>query len=263
MTFYGKSNRWWRALLKGDNPALPFRHLRHLLGLIPSNPRCKFCHAPYSGLGAPLMRAIGKGPSRLTPQLCRQCESFARNIPGGAEIELSMLFADVRGSTSLAESMAPYEYSQLINRFYVTATEVLVNTKSWVDRLVGDQVVGLYIPGFAGADHPRLAVEGARQLLSRMGYGGPDGSWLPIGVGVHTETAFVGAVGTAEGATDVTVLGDAANTVARLSSAAQPGEILVSDETLKQIDEQVTYHESREMALKGKKESVRVYVLGP
>jgi class 3 adenylate cyclase len=72
----------------------------------------------------------------------------------------------------------------------------------------------------------------------------------------------MGAVGTAEGAADVTMLGDAANTAARLSSAAQPAEILVSEATVEQIEGQITYWESREMTAKGKEESAIVYVLG-
>jgi adenylate cyclase len=64
------------------------------------------------------MRLMGKSPSRLTPELCLQCEAFAKRIVGGAEIDLSMLFADIRGSTNLAEKMSPTEFGQLINRFF-------------------------------------------------------------------------------------------------------------------------------------------------
>lgn len=261
MSFYGKSEQWWKALLTGDNPVLPFRRLRGLFSVLPSNPRCKFCHAPFEGAGAPLMRLIGKRPSRLTPQLCRQCEAFARNIPGGAEIELTMLFADVRGSTTLAEGMNPFEYSQLINRFYVTATKVLNHKRSWVDRLVGDQVVGLFVPGFAGEEHARLGIQAAQELLEAMDYGGEGEPWLPVGVGVHTDVAFVGAVGTENGATDITVLGDAANTAARLSSNAASGEIVVSEAACRAAGLDHTGLELREMALKGKSQPIEVHVL--
>ncbi len=262
MAFYGKNDRWWRALLTGDNPILPFRGFRHLFGLLPSNPRCKFCHAPFAGFGKPLMRVIGKSPSRLSPQLCLQCESFARNIPGGAEIELTMLFADVRGSTTLAETMRPFEYSQLINQFYVCATEILVRTHGWIDRLVGDQVIGLFIPGFSGPEHARLAVQAGLELLEAMQTTDETRPGLPVGAGVHTALAFVGAVGTAGGATDITVLGDAANTAARLSSAATAGELLVSENTFIQLGIGAGGIETRRLDLKGKAEPVGVYVFG-
>ncbi len=263
MAFYGKNDIWWRALLTGDNPALPFRRLRHLFGLMPANPRCKFCHAPFEGVGKPVMRLIGKSPSRLSPQLCMQCEHFARHIPGGAEIELSMMFADVRGSTRLAETMSPYEYSQLINRFFVMATEILVKTRGWADRLVGDQVVGLFIPGFAGPQHARLATAAALELLSLLGHADPDGPLLPVGAGVHTAVAFVGAVGTAGGATDITVLGDAPNTAARLSSSAAAGELLVSRSTWDELEMDDSGTEVRLLDLKGKSDPLEVFVLKP
>lgn len=261
MTFYGNSDKWWEALLTGENPILPFRRLRHLFGLLPSSPRCKFCHAPFEGPGSPLMRQIGKRPSRLSPDLCLQCEGFARNIPGGAEIELTMLFADVRGSTRLAEQMSPSEFGKLVNQFYVNATEVFVRTHGWVDRLAGDQVIGLYIPGFAGDDHARVATTAAVELMEQMGHDGQSEPLLPLGVGVHTAIAYVGAVGVEEGATDVTVLGDAANTTARLCSNAAAGEILLTEATAEAAGLTDSGLEKRQLDLKGKTEQVTVYVL--
>lgn len=261
MAFYGKNERWWGELLGGGNPALPFRHLRHLFGLLPNNPRCKFCYGPYEGPGAVLMRLIGKKPSGLTPQLCNQCEAMARTLPGGAEIELTMLFADIRGSTELAEQMNPMAYSQLINRFYVTATDVLVETRALVDRLVGDQAIGLYVPGFAGKRHAELAIKGAQQLLRATGHGQSNGPWVGVGVGVHTDIAFVGAVGKEGGATDITVLGDAPNTAARLASASAAGEILISDSAFAASRMDGQGQERRELKLKGKSNPVGVRVL--
>ncbi len=258
---YGKTEKWWRALLTGDNPALPFRQFRRLFGLLPAPPRCKFCHAPYRSWGGALMRLIGKSPSRLTPELCLQCEGFAKHTMGGAEIELTMLFADVRGSTVLAEQMSPSEYSRLISRLFATSTDILVRTHSWVDRLVGDQVIGLYVPGFAGPEHARLAVRAAQELLQDTEHGEEGGRWIGVGVGIHTDTAFVGAVGKAGGATDITVLGDAPNVAARLSSAAAAGEILVSEPAVAAAGLDPAHLEQRQLELKGKAHPVTVYVL--
>ena len=204
------------------------------------------------------MRLIGKRPSGLTPQLCNQCEAMARTIPGGAEIGLTMLFADVRGSTTLAEQMSPLEYSQLINRFYVIGTEVLVDTRALVDRLVGDQVVGLYVPGFAGRKHAQLAIRAAKEFLRRTGHGEGNQPWVEVGVGIHTDVAFVGAVGTGGGATDITVLGDAPNTAARLASSAAAGEILISSAAYSASDLIHDNLETRTLELKGKSEPVTV-----
>jgi adenylate cyclase len=260
MTKRLSSEQWWQSLLTGENPALPVRHFRHVLKLIPTGPRCKFCNAPYHGIGAPIMRVLGKGPSRLTPQLCVQCHSYASRYLGGAEVELTMLFADIRGSTTLAEKMSPSEFGQLISRFFAVASDVIINSKALLDRLVGDQVIGLYIPGFAGSDHRCLAIRAAQDLLHATGHKSSLGPWIPVGIGIHTGVAFVGSVGDAGLATDITVLGDAANTAARLSSRAATGEILISENTI--IPElNPSQLEARQLQLKGKSQPVRVYVL--
>src|SRR6185369_16613572 len=162
---------WWAGLLTGNAPALPLREFRRAWSFLPSSPRCKFCNAPYHGIGAPLMRLMGKGPSRLTPQLCQQCFDYASRYIGGAEIELSMLFADVRGSTPLAEKLSPSAYSQLISRFFVTASEVLAHSDALLDRLVGDQVIGLFVPGFAGPNYRQGAIRAAQAILRETGHG--------------------------------------------------------------------------------------------
>ena len=251
---------WWYRLLTGSNPPLPVRHFRHILKLIPTGPRCKFCNAPYHGIGAPLMRALGKGPSRLSPQLCVQCHSYASQYLGGAEIELTLLFADIRGSTALAETMSPAEFGRLISRFFATASEILIHYQAFLDRLAGDQVVGFFIPGFAGPEHKQLAIQAARDLLRMTGHGTASGPWIPVGAGVHTGVAFVGSVGDAGLATDITVLGDAANTSARLASNAATGEILISERTMIPTLNPVGL-ETRQLELKGKRQPVTVYVL--
>lgn len=252
---------WWRSLLTGEDPALPLRQLRRLWAWLPSHPRCKFCNAPYSGAGGAIMRMVGKGPSRLTPLLCRQCQDYASRYLGGAEIELSMLFADVRGSTSLAEGLSASQFSQLISRFFATASDILIRHDALVDRLVGDQVVGLFVPGFAGQNHRGEALQAAQEMLLATGHGKPSEPWIPIGIGLHTGVAFVGAVGSMNTATDITVLGDAPNLAARLASSAAAGEILISDATFSALSLTDAEFEQRQLDLKGISKPVTVHVM--
>jgi adenylate cyclase len=252
--------QWWHGLLTGENPAFPFRRVRNILKLIPEGPRCKFCNAPFHGLGAPLMRLIGQYPSRLTPHLCTQCHRFASQYLGGAEVELTMLFADIRGSTSLAEKISPSEFGELISHFFSVAGDIIVRSQALLDRLVGDQVIGLYIPGFAGENHRELAIGAAQELLHATGHSPTTEPWIPVGIGIHTGVAFVGSVGNAGVATDITVLGDAANTAARFSSSAKAGEILLSESAITpRLDS--TKLETRLLDLKGKSQPVKVFVL--
>lgn len=247
---------WYKMLTEGE--PVP-RHLYHLYGLLPSDPRCKLCAAPFKGLGGMLMRMIGRDRSKYNPRFCQPCEKFEH--PGGAEVVLTMLFADVRGSTPLAEQMSALEFSRLINRFYTVATHVMIQTDALVDRLMGDEAIGLYIPGFAGPEHPRKAVDAAQELLRQTGHRDAKGPWLPVGVGIHTGPAYVGVVGGDQTPMDFTALGDHVNTTARLASEAGAGEILISDATYSAAKLHLGELERRQMELKGKSEPIGVHVL--
>jgi len=181
--------------------------------------------------------------------------------PGGAEVELSMLFVDARGSTVLAEQMSAKEFSRLMDRFYKAATKVLIRTDAFIDKLVGDEVVALYLPLFTGANHAGAAIQAAWELLLVTGHQDSSGPWLPIGVGVHTGLAYVGVVSGAEGTvTDVTALGDNMNTAARLASSAGPGEAIISEAACTAAGLDPGNSTQRLLELKGKSDPVRVRV---
>ena len=110
----------WRGRLDGSDQGI--RPLRRFWRSLPSPPRCKLCLRPFDGPGGAVMRMVGLGPWEKNPKYCRGCYQDIDANHGGAEVELSMLFADVRGSTGIAEGMAPLEYSHLLNRFYEVAT---------------------------------------------------------------------------------------------------------------------------------------------
>lgn len=169
---------------------------------------------------------------------------------------------DVRGSTTLAEGMRPADFAELMNRFYAVATGVMVKTDALIDKLVGDEVIGLYLPGWAGQNHARMAVKAARDLLHATDHDKPYGPWLPVGVGVHTGTAFVGMVSGTEGTvSDLTALGDAVNIAARLASTAKPGEALISHATYAAAGVDLGNLEQRQLELKGKSQPIGVHVL--
>jgi adenylate cyclase len=258
MTIDPTTEEKWRKMLTEGEPIN--RHIYHLFGLLPSNPRCKLCAAPFRSWGGTLMRMIGREQSEYNPRFCQPCDRF--DNPGGAEIVLTMLFADVRNSTALAEQMSALEFSQLMNRFYTVASKVLIRTDALVDRLLGDEVIGLFIPGFAGKKHSRHAIEAARELLELTGHRDEEGPWLPVGVGVHTGPAFVGVVGgTEDNPSDFTALGDNVNVTSRLASQAGSGEILISEAAYAASHLDLGKLEHRELELKGKSERTEVRVL--
>ena len=251
----------WEMIMTSGREYTQMGRMRHLLKFLPRNPRCRICNAPFAGLGGALVKLFyGKQPARANPLFCNDCEVFASKYPGGAEIELAMLFADIRGSTALAEKLGSREFSRLIDRFFRVATDVLIHSDGLIEKLIGDEVTGLYVPGFAGPQYTRRAVQAARQLLEATGHGSTAGPWVPVGVGVHHGKAFVGAVGSKDGIVDFTALGDAVNVTARLASVAGPGEVLVTEEAILKAGLEPDGHERRLLNLKGRNAPIAVRV---
>ncbi|HYX88377.1 MAG TPA: adenylate/guanylate cyclase domain-containing protein [Gaiellaceae bacterium] len=248
----------WERMVTGTFPRL--QRMRQIWGLLPSPPRCKLCNAPFRGPGGVLMRALAYGPSTLNRRLCRWCIRAVHKHPGGAEVEISVLFADVRGSTALAERMPPEEFSRLMARFYGAVAGVIDERDGIVDKFVGDGAVALFIPGFAGSDHAADAIAAARDLLAQTGNDGPQ-PWIPVGAAVHTGRSFVGSVGEGD-ARDFTALGDTVNTVARLTSLAGAGELLISAEAAGAGGLETDGLERRTLELRGRDQTVDAWVAG-
>ena len=173
------------------------------------------------------MRMIGKRPSAKNPTMCTSCFEFMTRHHGGAEIECSFLFADVRGSTTIAEGMSATSFRALLDRFYGAASSIVFDNDGSVDKFVGDELVAIFFPLLSGERHVAKAIDAARAVLRATGHDAPEGPWLPLGAGVHLGPAWVGAVGD-DAHTELTALGDAVNTTARLAAAASAGEIVVS-----------------------------------
>jgi adenylate cyclase len=257
----GSREEIWLPLLEGRDPRL--RRFRSFFKLLPSPPRCKFCNAPFHGPLAFVMRALHKEPWAKNPHFCRDCFGRLQTMFGGAEIELTLLFADVRGSTGLGETLSPSEFSAVLNRFYAVATERLVAEDAVVDKFVGDEVMALFIPGFAGADHAQRAIRAGRAILAALVDPRGESPTLPVGIGIHTGRAFVGAVGAEGSVTDFTALGDTVNSAARLSSAAGPGELLISESAAEASGLDLAPAERRTLDLKGRAKPLAVLVERP
>jgi len=226
---FGTTDQLWRSVFTGEEASL--RHGRTFFKLIAplANDRCRICLAPFEGAIAPLVRWMGRGPWHRNPHYCELCETMFREHRGGAELEIAVVFADVRGSTQMASAMRPAIYGELMQRFYLAATKVFRRTDAVIDKMVGDEVIGLYFPGLAGTDYRRVAAQAAVELLRATGHGPGDTPWLSIGAGAHCGQAFVGSLGRAGDSYEFAVLGDTMNFGSRLAGAAGAGEILLSD----------------------------------
>ncbi|HET7676413.1 MAG TPA: adenylate/guanylate cyclase domain-containing protein [Candidatus Limnocylindrales bacterium] len=248
---------FWRDFLRNPDT---FQTLgRRLFSRIPADPRCRICAAPFAGPGAPVMRLIGKRPSSANPHFCSSCEDFMRRHRGGAEVEGSLLFADIRGSTSMAEGISATAFRRILDRFYTVASGVVFAHNGMVDKFVGDELVAVFPPVLNADRHAAHAVAAALALLRATGHADAQAPWVPVGAGVHTGVVWFGAIGQAEHV-EITVVGDVVNTTARLAAQAATGEILVSGEAALAagLDRVL---ERRRLELKGKQEAIEVVSL--
>jgi adenylate cyclase len=240
-----ESSTEWRETLLGTSRQL--HRMRGIFRHIPSDPRCKVCLSPHGGIGGPVLSALGYGRYPPNPQLCNACFRTASKHPGGAEVEMTALFADIRGSTGLAETMAATEYSAAVDAYVRSVSRAVREPGGLVDKLLGDGVMALFIPGFvSGGEHAASAVAAARAILGEV--------TLPVGIGIHTGDAWAGFVGGVEDVLDFTALGDAVNVASRLNSEAGPGELILSSATATAARLDTTGMEARRLELRGRSE---------
>ena len=136
------------------------KRLRRIFRMLPSDPRCKFCNALFRGVGGTLVKAVfGKQQSVLNPRFCNMCDEAMRRFPGGTEVEMSMLFADIRGSTALSEQMSALKFSRLIGRFYSSSAKFIIEKDGLLEQLAGDAVAAFWGAGFAGPDYVQRSLE--------------------------------------------------------------------------------------------------------
>lgn len=237
--------------------------MRRVFSRLPSGPNCKMCAAPFAGPGGAVLRHVGFGRFAGNPAICNFCiKDLQRMGVQGAEIEVSLLFADIRGSTAVGERLSPTEFRAFLDRFYRMASQAVLANQGIVDKFVGDEVIGLFFGGISGEHHAAAAVAAGRSLLSRAASTGatPAGA-IPIGAAVHTGVAFVGSTAIDGAVSDFTALGDTVNTTARLASAATGGELLVSMEAATAAETDISSLERRVVEVRGRTEPVAVVVI--
>lgn len=248
-----------RRLSTRDNPLiLPLcktgfvgRH-RRMLRLLPSDPRCRFCMVPFGGVG----KMFGIKPSPPNPNYCRSC--FEALPTTTHELEVGVLFADLRGFTSWSETHSSSEAADLVSRFYASASRVLTSDDALVD-FIGDQVMAIYLVDMPslGARTADIMLAAARRLLVSVRQTGES---LPIGAGMHMGKAQVGSLAAGE-SKNFTAIGDVVNTAARLQSAARANEILVSETVYGALSGEKPQADRSSLNLKGKAELLTTFIL--
>jgi adenylate cyclase len=221
---------------------------------LPANPRCKLCYVPFGGVG----RVLGVRRSRKNSNFCRSC--FEAAPLGGQETEIGVLFADARGFTAWATTANPTDVAEALSRFYKGATTSLMAHDAIVDKFVGDEVMAIFI-----ADIPTLRDRMCDQMLlaanELLAASAESFKELPVGVGLHCGTAWVGNVGD-DDMKDFTALGDVVNVAARLQACAGPGQIVMSDDVRSRLSAPPATT-AQMFEVKGKEEAVLAHVAEP
>jgi adenylate cyclase len=252
-----------RAVLIGEHKGLA--RFRTTLRHFPAEPRCKLCAAPFGGPGGAVLKHFGFGRHPGNPALCTNCiRQFSKTGLTGAEIPVTLLFVDIRGSTTIGERLTPTEFHDYLEQFYRLGSKAILDHDGLVDKLVGDEIIGLFFGGVSGPHHARAGLAAAIDLVGRAGRSdattqGP----IAVGAALHTGEAYVGPTGPANAVEDFTALGDVVNTTARLASAAAAGELLVSVAAAEAAGDTATEAERRTLEVRGREATIDVLVFRP
>jgi class 3 adenylate cyclase len=178
---------------------------------------------------------------------------------GGAVVEVTALFADLRGFTGFSERSSPEEIVVMLNRYFEGATAAILAEGGTVVQFVGDALMALFNAPARQADHPVRAARAALAMQAAVDAAAGPG-WPRFRVGVNTGPALVGNIGS-EALRSFNAMGDAVNVAARLEGVAEPGQVVVGGSTRERLPESAVVEPLGNLAVKGRQERVPAYLL--
>ena len=200
----------------------------------------------------------------LSPNLVDQIVSGALQLDqAGTKRDVTMLFADIRGFTSMSERHSPEEMVRTLNAYFEVMVDVLFRNGGTLDKYVGDEIIGLFGAPVERPESPVLAVRCALEMLRALeefnrvrAEAGAEPVF--IGIGVNTGPVIAGAIGSSR-TLQYTVIGDAVNIASRLCNAAGPGEVLISHSTYELVRHEVAAEGRQPIVVKGKAKALEIY----
>jgi adenylate cyclase len=200
----------------------------------------------------------------FAPQLAeRIADSAEATKLGGEKRPVAVLFSDIRGFTPLSESMKPDEIATLLTEYFTEMVECVFRHGGMLDKFIGDAVMAQWGAPLGNPDDADRALKAAVDMMAALST--LNARWreegrptLQIGIGLNYGEAFAGNIGS-ERRLEFTVIGDTVNTASRLCSAADAGEILLSESVKRALHSAPPLEKRPAMALKGKKGSIHVY----
>ncbi|MBU2862885.1 adenylate/guanylate cyclase domain-containing protein [Reinekea forsetii] len=248
----------WRTIFQDGHPDLTKQQWIHRL--MPTKPRCRLCFSPFAGFGGWWQKTFRhRAPSSRNPNYCAACDEFLNKFPGGADVDLSLLFIDIRHSTEFATHASPAEVNNRVNAFLDQATQAITDHDGFIMAFYGDCIVAVWPPGFCGQNHAAKAVECAAELTKHFSKHHD----IPVGVGVHTGSVFMATVQAAKGLfRDVSIFGSEVILAARLAAEANAYQALISEPCLQRSNQHHIAEDNGALTLKGFDAPIQTFRIG-
>jgi adenylate cyclase len=185
---------------------------------------------------------------------------------GGVNQEVTVMFADIRGFTTMSETMEPGRVVEILNEYFTRVTDVIFDNGGTLDKYIGDAVMAVFGAPISKGNDAAAAVNSAMQiqrLLIELNRDAATREWpeLRVGIGINTGNAIAGNIGSPR-RLDYTVVGDAVNTAQRLMTNAAGGQILISESTARKLGKSgktIDLERLPELKVKGRSEAVPVF----
>jgi len=222
---------------------------------------------PLRGVLSAPFRAFGIRPSKMNPNTCTICELMFTKVMRARKINIdaTVLFADLRGYTSLSQSLSPDAISGLLDTFYDECAGAIWEYDGLLNKTIGDAVMAVFNFPIRSEDHTRRAVRAAREiqrrwrverekLVEQLGLAGCD---LGVGIGIHSGELSFGEFGRSH--RDLTAIGTVVNTASRAQSAAGADQILVTEAVYQRAQSDLAGSQPKAYQLKGFEAPVELY----
>jgi adenylate cyclase len=226
---------------------------------------CKGCWeqmhlpVPLRGMISAPFRAFGVRPSRMNPNTCTICELMFTKVMRARKITIdaTIMFADLRGYTSLSQSRSPDAISGLLDAFYDECANAIWAYDGLLNKTIGDAVMAVFNFPLQRDDHARNALLAAREIQnnwrerrdSLAGTLGLTAGELGIGIGIHSGELSFGEFGQSH--RDLTAIGNVVNTASRAQSVAEADQILVTEAVYQRARSDLRDSQPRTFQLKG------------
>jgi class 3 adenylate cyclase/tetratricopeptide (TPR) repeat protein/ribosomal protein L40E len=230
-----------------------------------NTPRAKFCKNCGARIEA---LSVSEGQDRLqvlqqiAPRGLQDKMREARDLIEGERKPVTILFADIVGSTAIAEKLDPEEWKEIVSGAHRRISEAVYRYEGTIAQLLGDGVLAFFGAPITHEDDPVRAVRAALDLQEAIGeYRFELAGFIDdfqMRIGINTGTVVIGEIGT-DMHVEYLAIGDAVNITARLQSAAQPGKVLLSETSARLVQDSFELKSLGDIQVKGKVEALTVY----